>query len=161
MVRLSKLADYSIVLMAGMARGNERAPLRTARDLAAETKLPLPTVTRLLKVLHQGRLLVSHRGNLGGYTLAKEPQEISLAEIVDAVEGPIALTECSTGVSGACEIEVCCSIKKNQRLINRVVRGALQNITLSDLIHPLEVRTIMDSRGNRVPVIRNVVGRIQ
>ena len=161
MVRLSKLADYGLVVMACVAQSRQAKPLRTARDLASESNLPLPTVTRLLKMLQQGGLLVSQRGNRGGYVLSREPRNISLAEIIAALEGPIALTECSTGVSGVCELESCCSIKRNQRLISRVVRGALQKITLSNLIQPLKLTTIQDAPGSVIPRNAIATGRIQ
>ena len=161
MVRLSKLGDYGLVLMACLARNRDREPQRTARELAAESKLPLPTVSRVLKQLSQRGLLVSHRGNQGGYALAKQPSEISILEIVAAVEGPVALTECSTGVSGLCDLEDCCSIKTNQRLINEVVRGALEKITVLDLIQPLKLTTIQDGRGHLIPAIGMTPGRVQ
>src|SRR5271168_49361 len=104
MVRLGKLTDYGLVLMTCIARDQE-APLRTARDLARESKLPLSTVSKLLKELLQSGLLVSHRGTKGGYVLAREPQDISLIEIIAAIEGPLALTECSADTSSACNIE--------------------------------------------------------
>src|SRR5271165_5017191 len=102
----------------------------TARDLAAQSRLPLPTVSKVLKLLLQSGMLVSHRGIKGGYSLAKEPAEISLAEIITAIEGPIALTECSTDVVGMCDLERSCPIKRNQRVISQVVRGALEKVTL-------------------------------
>lgn len=147
--------------MACLVRGRDTEPQRTARDLATQSKLPLPTVSRLLKQLSQGGLLVSQRGNQGGYALAKEPGEISLLDIVAAVEGPVALTECSTGVSGLCDLEMCCTIKNNQRLINQIVRGALDNITVLDLIQPLKITTIKNARGQLVPITGMVSGRVQ
>ena len=135
MIRLGKLTDYGLVLMTYMARNHDRS-LHTARDLAVESRLPLPTVTKLLKALQQGGLLVSHRGIKGGYSLAKKPREISVAEIIAALEGPIALTECSTDISGLCDLETCCPIKDNQRIISQVVRGALEKVMLSDLSQP-------------------------
>jgi FeS assembly SUF system regulator len=134
MIRLSKLTDYGLVLMTAFARGHQVGPVRTARDLAAESHLPLPTAGKILKLLLQSGLLVSHRGTRGGYSLAKESTEISLAEIVEAIEGPIALTECSTDVTGLCDLEHSCPIKRNQRVISQVVRGALGKVTLSDLV---------------------------
>ena len=158
MVRLSKLADYGLLLMTLIARG-ESFGQRTARDLAVESHLPLATVSKLLKELLQSGLLVSHRGIKGGYLLAREPQEISLIEIIAAIEGPMALTECSTEVTGLCNIEAGCPIKSNQRIINQAVRGVLERITLSDLVQPLQLTTIKDARGNIVPTIAS--GRIQ
>ena len=142
MVRLSKLADYGLLLMTCIARGRGDVPLRTARDLAKESRLPLPTVSRLLKALLQGGLLESRRGNHGGYFLAKEPPQISLWEIIAALEGPVALTDCSTGVSGLCDLEECCSIRESQMLISRTVRRVFEDIMLSDLARPAGLTTI-------------------
>ena len=121
MIRLGKLTDYGLVLMTCMAREHERQ-LHTARDLADKSKLPLPTVSKLLKQLMQGGLLVSHRGIKGGYSLSRVPEAISVADIVARLEGPIALTDCSTDIEGVCEIETCCPIKSNQRIISKVVQ---------------------------------------
>src|SRR5262249_16087000 len=138
MVRLSKLTDYGMVLMTCFARGRPQA-LRTARDLAEESHLPLPTVSNLMKKLLQSGLLLSQRGIQGGYRMAKEPQEISLAEIIAALEGPISLTECSTEISGLCDLEACCVIKKNQQVISRAIREVLEKLMLSDLTQPLRL----------------------
>jgi FeS assembly SUF system regulator len=135
MIRLGKLTDYALVLMTHLAE-HHGAQMLATRELAAESKLPLPTVTKLLKVLHGGGLLVSHRGANGGYVLAKDPNAISVAEIVAAIEGSIALTECSTAVEGLCTIEPSCPIRSNLQIINRAVRQALEGVTLADLAQP-------------------------
>jgi FeS assembly SUF system regulator len=158
MVRLGKLTDYGLVLMTYIARNHE-LPLRTARDLAVESRLPLSTVSKLLKQLLQSGLLTSHRGTKGGYILARDPQDISLVEIIAALEGPMALTECSTDVTGLCDLEPCCPIKTNQQIINQAVRGVLDKITLSDLVQPMQLTNIKDARGRVVPTIAS--GRIQ
>jgi FeS assembly SUF system regulator len=158
MVKLSKLTDYGLVVMTCIARG-QGAPLRTARDLARESKLPLSTVSKLLKELLQSGLLASHRGIKGGYILAKEPSEISVLEMIAAIEGPMALTECSSDITGLCNLEPCCPIKSNQQVINQAVRGVLEKITLSDLLQPMHLTTIKDARGRVVPTIAS--GRIQ
>lgn len=158
MVKLGKLTDYGLVLMTLIARG-DGLPLRTARGLAAESRLPLSTVSKLLKLLLQSGLLISHRGIKGGYFLAKEPQEISVIEIISAIEGPMALTQCSADVSGLCNLESFCPIKSNQQIINQAVRGVLDKITLSDLVQPLHLTNIKDTRGRIVPTIAS--GRIQ
>jgi FeS assembly SUF system regulator len=153
MVRLSKLTDYGMVLMSCFARGRPES-LRSARDLAAESGLPLPTVSKVLKELLQSGLLVSHRGIQGGYRLAKEPREISLAEIIAALEGPLAWTECSTDASGLCELEACCAIKRNQRMISQAVKGVLEKLMLSDLIQPIQLTSILNTSGVLVPAVR-------
>ena len=152
MVKLGKLTDYGLVLMTCIAR-SQNVPLRTARDLALESKLPLSTVSKLLKELLQSGLLVSHRGIKGGYVLARHPHEISVVEIIAAIEGPMALTECSTDVTGLCTLEPCCPIKSNQQIINQAVRGVLQKIMLSDLIRPMHLASIESARGSLVSTI--------
>ena len=141
-----------------IARG-EGLPQRTARNLAVESRLPLSTVSKLLKQLLQSGLLTSHRGIKGGYILAKAPGEISVVEIISAIEGPMALTECSTDVTGLCNLESFCPIKSNQQIINQAVRGVLDKITLSDLVTPMHLTSIKDARGRIVPMIAS--GRIQ
>ena len=160
MIRLGKLTDYGLVLMTRIAQHHERSQ-HTARDLAIESRLPLPTVSKLLKLLLQGGVLVSHRGVKGGYSLARAADAISLAEIVTILEGPIALTECSTDVTGLCDLEPSCPIKKNQRVISQVIRGALEKVMLADLIQPMQLTVIKDSKGNMVPTIGFVSGRVQ
>ena len=158
MVKLGKLTDYGLVLMTCIAR-SEPFSQHTARDLAIESKLPFSTVSKLLKELLQSGLLLSHRGMKGGYLLAKAPHEISVIDIIAALEGPMALTECSTDISGLCNLEPSCPIRNNQRIINQAVRGVLERITLSDLIQPLQLTNIKDARGRTVPMIAS--GRIQ
>ena len=138
MIRLSKLTDYGLVLMSYVARSG--GGLHTARGLAAESGLPLPTVSKVLKTLLQSGFLVSHRGINGGYNLARGAQEI---------------------ISGLCDFERGCPIKTNQRIINQVVRGALEKLTLADLIHPLQLIAIKDARGRLVPSISLISGSTQ
>lgn len=158
MVRLGKLTDYGLVLMTCMARGTGES-LRTARDLARESRVPVSTVSKLLKQLLQSGLLTSHRGTKGGYVLARAPRHISVVEIISAIEGPMALTECSTDVTGLCSLEPRCPIKTNQQIINQAVLGVLDKITLSDLIAPLQLTSLTDARGRIVPLTAS--GRIQ
>jgi FeS assembly SUF system regulator len=150
MIRLSKLTDYGIVLMTFVARGNSTqsagasrslaVQLHTARDLASESGVPLPTVSKILKLLSQAGLLTSTRGVKGGYTLSRLPQEISVAEIILALEGPIAVTECGVAPK-SCELELNCPCSNNWRIISRALRDALENLPLSDLLSPLPMVT--------------------
>jgi FeS assembly SUF system regulator len=156
MVRLSKLTDYGLVLMSHIAR--QGRSLRTARDLAVESRLPLFTVSKLLKELLRSGLLVSHRGVKGGYYLARDPGKISVLDVITALEGPLALTECSTEVSGLCELEPCCLIKNNQRIISQAMRGVLERISLLDLVQPLQLTTIKDTRHKLVASVDRVPG---
>jgi FeS assembly SUF system regulator len=160
MIRLAKLTDYGLVLMTIMAR-HSVATVHTARDLAETSRLPLPTVSKVLKQLLQSGLLTSHRGLKGGYGLAKDPGEISVAEIVTALEGPIALTECSTDTSGLCDLERSCPTRANQRIITQVMRGALEKVMLADLAQPMQLIAIRDAQGKLVPSIVPISGRVQ
>ena len=163
MIRFAKLTDYGLVLMAVMARDGA-ASTHTARDLASASRLPLPTVSKVLKQLLQSGLLVSHRGTKGGYGLAKVPAEISVADIVTAMEGPIALTECSTDTTGLCDLERSCPTKANQRVITEVMRAALEKVALADLARPMattQLIAIQDSHGKYVSGIVPTSGRVQ
>src|SRR5688572_18882356 len=130
MIRLNKLTDYGIVLMTYVARHPE-GRIHNVPDLAKEASLPLPTVSKILKILAKGGLLSSHRGVKGGYELSRPAQEISLSEIVAALDGPIAITECSTHGKRRCELELLCPARSNLQLINGAVLQALEGITLA------------------------------
>lgn len=136
MIRIAKLTDYGIVLLTHYARDGGPTVLN-ARDLAAEASLPLPTVSKLLKLLSKAGLLASHRGVSGGYSLARRPTEITVAEIIGALEGPIAVTECSSESHGLCTLEAVCPTQSNWRKINTAVRRALDDLTLADMVTPV------------------------
>ena len=132
-MRLTHLADYAVVLMTAAARRPAAARL-SATELAAETGVPLPTAQKLMGQLAASGLLSSVRGAGGGFTLAKPGSDISLAEIVEAVEGPIAMTICSghEGVSD-CALDAHCRVKPHMSIISNTVRGALGAVSLQSL----------------------------
>ena len=134
MIRLSRLSDYAIVLMAQLAGRAGRADPGpyNAREVAAEAHLPLPVVSKILKGLARRGLLLSHRGAKGGYSLARPPAEITAAEMIVALEGPIGLTECAAH-PGQCAQEPSCHVREPWQRINVVVRRALAQVTLADL----------------------------
>ena len=135
MLRMTKLTDYGVVLLTHFASLSDRDP-QNARELASGTGLPLPTVGKLLKVLtHQG-LLVSHRGIRGGYSLARAPEEISVADVIAALEGPIAITECNEPDPGICSRESDCAVRANWQLVNRTIRRALEGVSLAQMAKP-------------------------
>jgi FeS assembly SUF system regulator len=136
MIRLSKETDYGIVLLTHLADNVGRASY-SARALAQETHLPLPMVSKILKVLARQDLLHSQRGVKGGYRLARRPEEISVADIIGAMEGPIALTEC-VSAPGDCRHEPLCPVRVNWQTISRAVRQALEGIALSDMTRRFE-----------------------
>jgi len=135
MIRMTRLTDYGIMLLTIFARDAKR-PMRSARELAAEARLPLPTVSKVLKVLARHGLLEAHRGVKGGFTLARGPEAISVAEIIGALEGPIGVTEC-TAHSGQCGIERHCIVKSNWKKINHAVIDALRGIKLAEMARPM------------------------
>ena len=131
MLRMSKLTDYALVLLTHMAQqGPDR--LTTAQELAARSRVPLPTVSKILKELTKAGIVVSHRGRCGGYTLARPPVDISVANVVEALEGPVALTECST-TDGGCSLEPHCLAKGHWGPISRAIQRTLQRLPLSAL----------------------------
>ena len=131
MIRMTKQADYGIVLLTRMAGEPHR--LFNAAELAEEAQLPAPTVAKILKLLAREGVLESHRGVKGGYTLAQAPQETTVAEVIEALEGPIAITECIDDSPGDCAQEAVCSVRANWQRINQAIRGALERISLAEM----------------------------
>jgi FeS assembly SUF system regulator len=134
MLRMSRLTDYGIVLLTHLAARPDDA-VHNARELAERAGLPLPVVSKILKLLAREGFLHSQRGSKGGYALARPPEEISVAAVIDALEGPIALTDCGTH-PGACEREASCVVRAPWQQINRTVRESLQGVRLSELLAP-------------------------
>jgi FeS assembly SUF system regulator len=128
-IRMSKLTDYAIVILAHLARSGRTL---TAQDLAARSQVPLPTVSKLCKELSKAGLVISHRGRHGGYGLARPAEQISVAEIVESLEGPIALTECvQQPAVKICGIEATCPAKASWDPVSRAIHGALSGLPLS------------------------------
>ena len=134
MIRLSRLADYGIVLMGQMAA--RPAAVHTAMGLSEDTQLPMPTVAKLLGRLTQGGLLISHRGARGGYELARPPAQISVADVVTAVDGPIALTQCLEHGPVPCEVERLCPTRHGWNRLNDAVKRALAEVSVAELATP-------------------------
>lgn len=130
MLRFSKLTDYATVILAHLANAPER--LHAAAEVAEHTRLALPTVSKLLKELQRAGLVTSTRGAHGGYQLTRSPSAISAATILDALEGPVAITECS-GKDSHCGIESVCRVGKAWQRVNAGIRRALNDITLAQL----------------------------
>ena len=134
-MRLSSLADYAVVMMTAAARAGEGARLN-ATVLAAKTGVPLPTAQKLVSRLAAAGLIESVRGTGGGFSLARAADAITLADIVEAVEGPIALTTCVDEERHECALDGHCQVKPHWAVVNRAVRGALAGVTLADLAQP-------------------------
>ena len=132
-MRLTHLADYAVVLMTAAARRPAGERL-TATALSEETGVPLPTAQKLMGQLAGASLLISHRGAGGGFSLARPAGEISLADIVEAVEGPIAMTQCSGSEEASdCALDAHCRVKPHMGVVSRAVRGALGAVPLTEL----------------------------
>jgi FeS assembly SUF system regulator len=137
-IRLSNLADYAVVVMTAAAKCDD--PRLSAAAVAAHTGIPAPTVAKLMGTLAKHGLLVSTRGVAGGFHLARAASEISVAAIVEAVDGPIALTACQEGEVSACALTGSCAVKPHWAPINGAVRNALLAVSLADLLQPARTR---------------------
>ena len=133
MIRLSRLADYGIVIVTTMARRPERQ--HTAAEIASESAVPSPMASKILKALVRARLLESARGARGGYGLARPAETISVADVIAALDGPIALTACVDDGRGDCGIEALCPARLNWQRINDAVRGALESVSVAEMAH--------------------------
>jgi FeS assembly SUF system regulator len=145
MIRMTKQADYGFVLLSKLASEADR--VANAPDLATETRLPLPMVSKILKLLARGGVVRSHRGVKGGYSLARPAEAISAAEIVRALEGPVALTVCVEGSPGECDLEPYCQVRGHWQQINVAIEGALDRISLAELAGPSPVGLVRLGRG--------------
>jgi FeS assembly SUF system regulator len=139
-MRLSSMADYAVVTMAAAARHCGHARV-SAQQLADETGLPAPTVQKLVSKLSGAGLLRAVRGARGGLTLARPAAAISLADIVEAVEGPIAMAPCSDRSTGRhdCTLESACSLRPHWPVVDAALRGALAGVSLSQLAAPSQI----------------------
>jgi FeS assembly SUF system regulator len=129
-LRISKLTDYGTMVLACLAARPERR--LTAAAVAERTRLALPTVSKLLKSLHRAGIVSSTRGAQGGYQLARPAARVSAAAIIDAIEGPVAITECS-GHHSACDLETSCSTGGAWQRVNAAIRRSLEEISLAQL----------------------------
>ncbi len=139
MLRLSKLTDYAVVVLARLARDGDAAPsgpVQNALSLAADTGIAEPTVAKVLKLLAQAGLVEGVRGPRGGYRLTRPVASVPLSDIIVAIDGPIALTACVDGGMGACEAEGICPVRGRWDPVNNAIRRALSGITLAELAPP-------------------------
>lgn len=131
MLRITRQTDYGIILMTRLA--DDPVGVRTAADLAESTRLPLPMVSKVLKGLARSGLLVSHRGANGGFSLARAPEAINVAELIAALEGPIALTDCIAHGPAECGQSGRCPTQGHWQLINAAIHRALEGMTLAQM----------------------------
>jgi FeS assembly SUF system regulator len=154
MLRISKMTDYAIVVSTHL--GSTPGALAVS-DLASATGIPQPTVAKVLKVLARAGLVASQRGAHGGYRLARAPEAITVAEIIGAIEGPIAVTECADD-SEACAHEPSCEVRANWQLINSAVQGALAGITLGDMSQSGPAKLVQLARSGQEAAQRRAEG---
>jgi FeS assembly SUF system regulator len=146
MLRIGKLTDYATVLLGTLAQ--DAARLYPATALAESTGIAAPTTAKILKNLQRAGLVRSVRGLHGGYQLARDPNEISAAQILDALEGPVTLTDCSAG-AGVCEIESTCRVSRTWQRLNLAIRRSLYDVTLAQLAG-------LDASALRLPLEREL-----
>lgn len=139
MLKLSKMTDYAAVLMAHIARTPDQ--LFTATDIAEQVQIPKPTVSKALKMLQKSGLLVSHRGAQGGYGLSRPPKQITASDILVAIEGPFAMTDCSQE-DALCDLQDTCGVADNWQRVSLAMHQLLQSITLVQLAQkePLQLQ---------------------
>ncbi|GLQ06979.1 SUF system Fe-S cluster assembly regulator [Sneathiella chinensis] len=133
MIKLSKMTDYGVVIMSEMARIEGR--IMNAPDLSLHTGLTVPTTAKVLRILAKGGLLTSLRGAHGGYRLDRKPKDVSVAEIVRVLEGPVAVTSCVDGSDLDCSVETNCPMRGGWEKINRAINAAMEEVTLADMCH--------------------------
>jgi len=133
MLRISKLTDYAVLVMVELSA--ETGSVLSAQALADRCGLEVPTVSKVMKMLARSGLVKSFRGPNGGYRAGRSPEAISVADVICAIEGPIAMTECSVH-EGLCSVEANCSARDNWRKVSRAVAGALEDISLADMCRP-------------------------
>ncbi len=137
MIRLSRLTDYAVALLSYMGKEG-KLELWAASDLAEQSGLPAPTVAKILKLLAKNGVITAHRGATGGYRLARPITDISIAAIIEAMDGPIAITDCAEGSAHqGCKIESICPMSDGWNKVNRAVRKTLEDMSLSEMnLHP-------------------------
>lgn len=155
MLRISKMTDYAVVLATHLAA--IEGP-HAARDLALQTQIPEPTASKLLKKLTRAGVVTSQRGAKGGYALARSARDIGIHEVIEAIEGPIAVTECSDESSdSSCEYETNCGVRANWQRINTAVQTALSDITLADMAFPGSAELVLLARSSEEAKRRRAV----
>ena len=148
MIRLNKMTDYAVVMLSHLAVDVDRVV--TATELARVSALPLPSVSKLMKQLSRAGILTSQRGASGGYRLGRAPKDISIADIVTILEGPIALTACIEGADTSCDAIPQCSLSGHWNQVNHAIQVALDSVSLADLIN-----------GDHAQVTKNLNSKIK
>ena len=142
MLRLSRLTDYAVVVLSQMA--GRSGDVMTAIDLADATALPQPTVAKVLKLLARNDVIESRRGTQGGYVLDRSASEVCVAEIISAIDGPVALTACVDEASGDCSVETGCPMRGRWDRLNTAVQTAFESVSLEEILSVNSVPNFID-----------------
>jgi FeS assembly SUF system regulator len=132
MIKLGRLTDYAVTLLTQMSGGSDR--IWAASDLSERTGLPLPTTSKVLKQLAKSGIVRTKRGATGGYRLVKPAAAVTIAAIVEAMDGPIALTECTDTGDHSCGVEAICPMSGHWNRVNRAIKRALEDVSLADML---------------------------
>lgn len=146
MIRLSRMTDYAVVVMSQI---NQHPGSATAPELAQATGLPVPTVSKLLKQLAKCGLVESHRGVHGGYSMARALEDINAMEIIEALDGPVALTACVEGAEDMCNVQSLCPMRGGWDKVNTAIRRALTEVTLAELCPPRDFLGPLEGRNKK------------
>lgn len=138
MIKLSKLSDYAIVVLSRLAAG--KGEVMTTSLLSSETGIPEPTVSKVLKLLSKQKIVLSVRGANGGYKMDRCPKEITVTELITALDGPIALTACLGEDQHDCMIDALCPLKSGWSKVNHAIKDALDKVALADLLLPVRTK---------------------
>lgn len=131
MFRLNRLTDYAVVVMSQMAQ--HPGKMRNTNEISQDSNVPLPTVAKILNALSKADLVVAQRGASGGYSLGRDPKEIPVSDIIQALEGPIALTACVTGATDTCDAESLCPLRGHWNKVNLAIKNALDQVSLAEI----------------------------
>ncbi len=147
MIRLSRLCDYGIAMMTALTSRQDHP--RSAAELSELTGVPAAMASKILKQLCRAGLLASHRGARGGYLLSRPACEVSVADIIEALDGPIALTDCVEAAPGSCEIDTLCPARANWQRINEAIRKALSEISLAEMAETIPDAFLLSDERNQ------------
>ena len=152
MLKLNRLTDYAVVVLSRLSK--QVGMVQTANEISDGTGLPMPTVSKILKLMAGSSLIESHRGVNGGYSLSRGADSVRVSEIIEALEGPIALTACVDGTTDQCTIEGSCPMRGNWNTVNDAIRTALSGVTLADLLDPGEIFPVnsLSKKTNQGPI---------
>ncbi len=145
MIKLSRLSDYAIVVLSELAKNHGQQ--LTAQSLALSTRIPEPTVAKVLKLLSKQKIVNSARGVNGGYAMQRCPSTITVHELIVALEGPVALTACTSHSNDSCNIEKLCPLRSGWQKINDAITGTLDGMYLNDLFLTPVIKQPHDGRG--------------